>query len=1632
MKKKWISYLLSLSMVAGSLSPVTVGAADLFSSGGDEAVMVPAPAGNTSGMDVISEDAESAAGEEMFGEDAFGDGEIWGSGVANDGMIISETTEPADQTAPGETDGQAALVDDPNNHAPVPKDGKTEYVDYINKKGQGSSGYYYYSPADYFEDEDEGDVLTYEVTHNGEPVTLGSDGKFYIPINWESTQEEYIITATDSCGAVSEPVSVKAVVLGIMLELEKDKISTTANGLSYYLYEENADNQLVGKVSYTLAGKPVEKLPEGMELLWTTSDAKVAAVDENGVFTIQKPESDILRSVTLVAYAPKDGKPSYYDGYYGSAYICVLPRALEFTGYTVAMPEDGYLPEPILERWNCQSYYNGQDLSVVSTNPEVAVIEKNQNGYPLITPKKPGTAKVLVTWNVNKEMYDVFDIKVEGVKVAPKENKGSIITIDPTSEEPAALALEAFGTEADETFTWSSSNEEIATVSQDGVVTAHKEGSVVIYATSSLTTEEKEVKGGIILQVQESKKAYLDQISFASFAAFEGWTSAVSGFHSAQLDNKINIKNQNNSVSALIFTPYFNNERFEAVLSSQSYGGAYADTVLENGVQVTKTEALQPGHNLIYITVSDKTKAEADTKYTFDIYRPYTTQNRLSSLTLLPGGETALAYPTYNNRQEGTLFQYDPDTDTLGQAYFSGYNTVYKAFVYGKRTKGITFNPRFEDAHEHVYLSKDGGEKVEAVTQWPSEMKELNEEGTTVFTYEIMSDQAWADAHAKAKEEGREFDFTVDFVPETTYTIYVENVTPLGIDAEIKEAEVTGGTFYKPGFSPNVYSHNILLDSGKTEAELTFKVPEGIDVYNGTVADSNKMESTSAEEGLLSYSVKVTAGRAVSVNLVDYNEDKTQNGKSAYSFTGSARGEKDMAPDEIVDYLCLGSQYTNMTSYGMQPERTLAGSGGVLSVGNFGGYITYKYDKPILNDPKNPYGVDFVAYGNPFQVSAGAAEPGNVLVSQDGEEWYYLAGSMYFDNASDWNYSITCTDDGNGNNVWTDSNGDGGTNYKFPKAELYPYHNWTEETKKSITATGVRLTNDTSDDYGSASAAFPDFGYVDVNGAGGKAGVADNPYKGSHSSLGDAFDLDWAVDENGNPVHLDSISYIKISTASCIYAGAIGEKSTEVTCVRRTSNAAEEAVGRTNAPESITINGTEVSLDEEVVTAACPSANIDVKVSVPEGTNVYINGAYGTERVYEKVPNHRMLRIITQEGEKEPDIRYIHLEAPKAAESITLDQNEVSVKEGESFALTAAVAPEDAADEVVWTSSDEAVAVVEDGVVSTVGKGTAVITVTAGSVSAECTVTVTCNHSKKTYLIVDEAATCAKEGKGHRLCTECDEVIEDNIVFQKLAHTWGEWKETKAATHTECGEKEHTCTVCGEKQTAVIVPLGKVDIAGATVTGIVDRGYTGKALTFSKLAVKVDGKLLTPGKDYTVSYKNNTNIGTASVTVTGNGIYAGTFTKIFAIKAAKGKVYNVDGIKYKITNSRTDGKGTVSVAGTTKSKSKLTALTIKATVKIGGKNFKITAVSPNAFKNYTRLMRVKLGGNMKIIGRNAFYGCKNLKSVVITSRQITTVGKNAVKNIRKYAVIDVKNSMVKTYKKLFKSSTGFKKTMKVK
>ena len=358
-------------------------------------------------------------------------------------------------------------------------------------------------------------------------------------------------------------------------------------------------------------------------------------------------------------------------------------------------------------------------------------------------------------------------------------------------------------------------------------------------------------------------------------------------------------------------------------------------------------------------------------------------------------------------------------------------------------------------------------------------------------------------------------------------------------------------------------------------------------------------------------------------------------------------------PDEVASYLPAPGQFVNVEAY-QNPNVTLDASG-MITIGAFGGNVVYKYNEPIKNDTKNPYGIDFIVMGNCFTnqdgtTSSAAAEPASVLVSADGESWYELAGSEYYNKETKHNTTITYTnpdpDFTEAQNIsWTDSVGNSGeiTTNSFHTQPYFPnpaYYSVYQEgagknntySAQSLCVSGAKI-----------SSGFYPFGYADSHAQNTQLNnSAQNPYIQNHDAVynGDGFDIAWAVDSDKNPVILDEISYIKIYNPVFEYSETSGEKSPEISTVMR-ALADEAAVGTTSALTSLAINGEEILLDEDETTLNIDAKNASELIITPLAANESANIYVGNQRVASgsstsAMPTVSKTRIIVQEGEKEP------------------------------------------------------------------------------------------------------------------------------------------------------------------------------------------------------------------------------------------------------------------------------------------------------------------------------------------------------------------------------------------------------------
>ena len=220
--------------------------------------------------------------------------------------------------------------------------------------------------------------------------------------------------------------------------------------------------------------------------------------------------------------------------------------------------------------------------------------------------------------------------------------------------------------------------------------------------------------------------------------------------------------------------------------------------------------------------------------------------------------------------------------------------------------------------------------------------------------------------------------------------------------------------------------------------------------------------------------------------------------------------------------------------------------------------------------------------------------------------------------------------------------------------------------------------------------------------------------------------------------------------------------------------------------------------------------------------------------------------------------------------------------------------------------------------------------------------------------------------------------------------------------------------------TPIIFPRS---IEEATITGITSKTYAGKAIT-QALVVKIGDTILEKDTDYTVAYSNNTNAGTATVTITGKGNYTGSKNVTFTIKKA---AQSITASNLTLTFPKT---GTISASGNKGSlsyKSSNTAIatvdsTGKVTAKGAGKaTITITAAATSNYNAATKTITVDVAkaaqsitakaaassiavGKTTTVSITGNKGTKSFKSSDTTIATVSSTGKVTAKKVGKVTI----------------------------
>ncbi len=328
------------------------------------------------------------------------------------------------------------------------------------------------------------------------------------------------------------------------------------------------------------------------------------------------------------------------------------------------------------------------------------------------------------------------------------------------------------------------------------------------------------------------------------------------------------------------------------------------------------------------------------------------------------------------------------------------------------------------------------------------------------------------------------------------------------------------------------------------------------------------------------------------------------------------------------------------------------------------------------------------------------------------------------------------------------------------------------------------------------------------------------------------------VDENG------TIKGIAVGTAN-ITATSISNSKVTATCAV-TVNAkidVTEVTFKTDAPKELTLGDTQ-DLSKYITVAPANASITDVEWSSDNTSVIKISEDGVVTAVGKGTAN---ITVKTLDGEKTAKITITVKEIPSTAVTgVNLNKKEIRLVKGNTETLNATVTPnnvDSSLQAVVWSSSNEAIATVNNGVVTAIGKGEATITVTTinGGKTATCKVYVEDEMIPLEKIAFDKTSVSIVEGESKTLKVNFtpSNAINQNVSFKSndetIATVDGEGIVTALTPGTttiiatsEEGNFEAVCTITVTKlipvteiklnKTSMDLKIGEEETLNATVT----------------------------------------------------------------------------------------------------------------------------------------------------------------------------------------------------------------------
>ena len=1070
-------------------------------------------------------------------------------------------------------------------------------------------------------------VNTTASTEGGKAVKDANTADFTLPSGELGTFYYYVVASGDGLeSATSKVVEVTVKAVPKSLTLTSD----------YPYTVPNASSNAYGGVTYAVKQGTQMQLraldENGSEtpVIWKVGGAYGGKLDtETGIYTVTSASYTYVTAVSALDPSVTSGEKLINVNFY--------PISDYYKNQTVRLNADGQT----VKTASVIGGINGYNIWEVKCPDDVAEITSDLTTKPGslgMNVLRPGKIEVTLTLDVGPEgapkLTDTAVLNVTGVAVENADGGFGKAYLELTAENAVpTMQLKAIPEEGRSIASWTSANEAVATVDDKGVVTAHAVGTAQITAI-----DDNGTKGGILAVVSDSQNPTFEKL------VLYGITSSTFKYQATQKDyTGIKLSNYNTKILTINKGTLYDSDKLDCVATYTNEDGEAVSIPIPSAKQ-TQLPGMPFGTTLVTLTLTDKTNKDVKSIYTLEITRPRDVNKTIpysNGIAAQDAKGGALSNSLYLDKAEGYLFQASETGVKNSNSTVSNSKYYYRGYLVNGRPDFI-LNIKGTTAYTHIRYSIDdgqtwkelpqGGGLTDAIT-FPKAEGDTHAEVKVIF--QILGDQYYAESgFAFPEMTSNKEKLMVDSTQVgTAYTVWMEQLPAVG-EPQILTATSDTGNWY-PAFTPDTVAYKLSIAQDGDLPTVTFTVAEGNTVKIGSKA-------VEADESG-AYTLKLTtSNQTVSVTNTDGSLVRK------YTFAASKRVKN--GADKVVDYLPINSQYTNGGAYGLSPESMLSGT--FKSLGGFGGYATFYFEDGITNDPTNQYGVDFYVYGN-ANPGQSFAEPGQVWVSEDGNNWYALAGSEHYDSAI-WDYTVTYTRDGTGT-TWSDNYGhtqaDHGKSFSWPLASNYTLNSLVNSD--TITLSGILIPAVDGMIGGNATSSFAHattFGYADalVNGE-------SNPYLANDDLAlkSSGFDLAWAVDSDGTPVNVDGMSfhYVKVVTASNIMAGVFFEKSTEVQRVYRASSTGSD-VGTTAAPTAISFtgNGATYSITPEsgkqVYSVSLPMDAVSITVS-GDAENIYVNNqrvAPGeATKAIDLGSGTKLVRIIAQSGDEQPVIYLLKL-----------------------------------------------------------------------------------------------------------------------------------------------------------------------------------------------------------------------------------------------------------------------------------------------------------------------------------------------------------------------------------------------------